>query len=379
MNLGARASVLCVPTGPDEYAVAVVRALAAVADVTFVLPEPMHARYGDDLPSTVHVHPVRWPRHRNPRGLILATAIARLARRIGPDVVHFLGDSVTWLLLALPLLPCPVVVTVHDVVYHPGDVQSRRVPMVAVRRLRRAAQALIVHGEGLKADLAATGVAPRGGIHVVDHPVLDRQVRVAKALGLARRSHDQASMVLFFGRMMAYKGLGLLIEASDIVARHIPQVRFVVAGQGPELERLRSELVRRSWFEIQDRYVPDAEATQLLLDADLLALPYVEASQSGVASLAIGLGLPVVATDVGALGSLVRKTGIGPVVNPDAVEIAGAIIDMLSCPAQLAAYRDNAHRAATEVLSPGHIARNTLDAYHAAGACPVDRRRAWVT
>ena len=38
MSLGKRPRILCLPTGPDEYAVAVVRALAAVADVTFVLP-----------------------------------------------------------------------------------------------------------------------------------------------------------------------------------------------------------------------------------------------------------------------------------------------------------------------------------------------------
>ena len=191
MSPSTHPRVLCLPTGPDEYAVAVVRALATMAEVTFLLPQAMLTRYRDDLPSTVRIHPVRWPRHRDPRSLLLVAAIARIARRTRPDVVHFLGDSVTWLALALPLLSRPLVVTVHDVRYHPGDMQSRRVPMATVRYLRRAAQALIVHGQGLKADLAATGVAPPGGIHVVEHPVLDRQVRLARRLGLRRRSDDQ--------------------------------------------------------------------------------------------------------------------------------------------------------------------------------------------
>ena len=71
MSDGKRPRILCLPTGPDEYAVAVVRALAAVAKITFVLPKAMLARYRDDLPPTVRVLPVRWPRHRDPRNLLL--------------------------------------------------------------------------------------------------------------------------------------------------------------------------------------------------------------------------------------------------------------------------------------------------------------------
>ena len=53
MYVAHRPRVLCLPTGPDEYAAAVVRALAGAADVEFILPEPMLDRYRDDLPAGV--------------------------------------------------------------------------------------------------------------------------------------------------------------------------------------------------------------------------------------------------------------------------------------------------------------------------------------
>ena len=363
MSLGKRPRILCLPTGPDEYAVAVVRALAAVAEVTFVLPKAMLARYRDDLPPTVRVIPVRWPRHRDPRNLLLVATLARIVWRTKPDVIHFLGDSVTWLLLALPFVRCPIVVTVHDVRYHPGDTQSRRVPMATVRLLRRAAHALIVHGDRLKEDLAATGLAPPGGVHVVEHPVLDRHVRLAHRLGLRRRLDDGVPIVLFFGRIIAYKGLGLLIEASDRVIRSIPNVRFLVAGEGPDLARWRHELSRRPWFEVRDRYVPDAEMAQLLLDAHLLVLPYFEASQSGVVTLAAGFGRPVVATAVGELGELVKLTNMGAVVAPKAKPIADAIGYLLRHQAAYTWHAANAVEAARGLLSAHSIAKKTFHVY----------------
>ena len=364
-----RLRILCLPTGPEEYAVALVRALAAVADVDFVLPKAMLARYRDEVPATVRVHPVSWPRHRDPRNLLLLAAILRVVWRAKPDLVHFLGDSVTWLLLALPLIRCPVVVTVHDVSYHPGDTQSQTVPMATVRLLRRAASALIVHGEGLQADLVATGVAPTDGIHIVDHPVLDRHVRLAKRLGLRRRTDDRAPIVLFFGRIMAYKGLSLLIEASDQVVRTVPETKFVVAGQGPDLAHWSGELASRTWFEVRERYVPDAELAQLLLDADVLALPYLEASQSGVAALGIGAGLPIAVTAVGELGRTVYQTGNGLVTGTNPQDFATAILRLL---AERSVARSNGSEPrvpSTSPLSPESVARRTLAIYDSTMEC----------
>ena len=369
MSSSDRPRVLCLPTGPDEYSVAIARALASEAQVHFVAPRPLIERYRDDLPTGLTLHPLRWPRHRDPRNLALVARILRLVRAVRPDVVHFLGDSVVWLVLGLPALRrLPLVVTVHDVHYHPGDVQSRTVPMATVRLLRRAADALIVHGPDLRAELLATGVRPRAGAHVISHPVLDRHRRLAEYAGLARSASAGAPRILFFGRMMAYKGLGLLVEASDRVAASCPDARFVVAGRGPDLDRWRRQLAVRPWFEVRERDIPDLEVAQLFLDADLVVLPYLEASQSGVAALAAGFGRPVVATAVGELGVLVKATNMGPVVPPEATALADAIIGLVRRPEQRAQHAACATAAAQGELAPRDVAAATLRVYRHAVA-----------
>ena len=363
MNSSSGLRVLCLPTGPDEYSVALIRALANEAAVDFIAPAPMVDRYRADLAETVTVHPMRWPRHRDPRNVALVAGILRVTRSARPDVVHFLGDSVVWLVLGLPLLRrVPLVVTVHDVDYHPGDVQSQTVPRTTVRLLRHAADALIVHGPDLHHQLLATGVRPVAGVHTISHPVLDRHRRLAERAGLVRGPSD-GPRILFFGRMMAYKGLRLLIEASDRVAASCPNVRFIIAGRGPDLDCWRAQLAARPWFEIRDRHVPDLEVAQLFLDAELVVMPYIEASQSGVAALAAGFGRPVVATAVGELGRLVASTNMGPVVPPEATALADAIVNLLLDPERRAQHAACAAAATEGELSPRCVAAETASVY----------------
>lgn len=369
MTEARRLRVLCLPTGPDEYAIAMVRALSNSVDVILLASPALIERFHADIPPAVEVHVVPWPRHRDPRNLILLARILTRIQIAKPDVIHFLGDSVVWLALAMPVLRrWPVVVTVHDVTYHPGDSQSQTVPMSTVRLLRRAADAIIVHGLTLADDLTRSGIRPKGGIYSIPHIVLDRHVRIASQRFLERRASDGTRRILFFGRVMAYKGLGLLIEASDRVLESMANVRFVVAGRGPDLDQLRPRLEERPWFEVHDRYVDDVDVAQLFLDADLVVLPYVEASQSGVVAIAAAFGVPVVATEVGELGKLVRTAKMGIVAQANHHEVAEAIQLILRDEVlhwQLATASKN---AASTIMCPKNITASTIAVYNMARA-----------
>jgi glycosyltransferase involved in cell wall biosynthesis len=107
-------------------------------------------------------------------------------------------------------------------------------------------------------------------------------------------------------------------------------------------------------------------------------MPYIEASQSGVAMLAAGFGRPVVATAVGELGALVEATGMGLVVAPSAAALATAIVDLLQRPEQRARHAACAVAAARGELAPRRIATETVSVYRHAlvvrgqsrGRCP---------
>ena len=64
-------------------------------------------------------------------------------------------------------------------------------------------------------------------------------------------------------------------------------------------------------IDIYDGYIPDKEVEKFFVASDLVVLPYISATQSGIAQIAYGFGKPVVATNVGGLPDIVsdRKTG----------------------------------------------------------------------
>lgn len=271
-----------------------------------------------------------------------ALSVGRRSRSLRPDVVH-VHPNVSPVLFAIAP-PAPVVLTIHDVVPHPG--QPRR--GVAKRQVQRAwerrAAGFVVHGEDLRLLLR-----PRSG----DRPVavVPHGVRPAPQ---PDPIPDRPS-ILFFGRLEPYKGLGVLMQAMQLVWEVRPDVELVVAGKGPsESELLDDPRIRRL-----TRYVPEEEVPELFRRARLLVAPYIEGSQSGVVSLACAQGVPSVVSSVGALPSLVVDPG--QVVPPGAPDrLAAALIGNLDHDADM---RRAVHRRAQQELSWRAAAELTLRLY----------------
>ena len=81
--------------------------------------------------------------------------------------------------------------------------------------------------------------------------------------------------------------------------------------------------------------VPDDQVPAYLAAADAVLLPYRRShiGTSGVLQRAAASGRPVVATDVGQVGPLVRDNGLGVVVEPESPQaLADGIADLLSRP-----------------------------------------------
>ena len=90
-----------------------------------------------------------------------------------------------------------------------------------------------------------------------------------------------------------------------------------------------------------DRYVPDEELALLFEQSDLVVLPYLSVTTSAALGRAIGHGVPLVVSEVGDLGDIVREHSIGGVAEPgNPATLARAIIDSLE-PTQLELYRQN--------------------------------------
>lgn len=356
--------VVCLQTGPLDYCVEFAQAAAAHAELLLVGPAHELAAVRDQLAPRVELAALPWPRHRSIANLRLLRDVLARIREHRPDVVHFLGDATLWLNLALPFLRhLPKLVTIHDVHLHPGDVQSRRVPRLTVHQLRRSADLLIVHGADQQRQAMAQLGRPAGEVRVLPHPALLRYARLAARDGLERRPGGPPS-VLFFGRLMRYKGLPHLLEAWPAVAASLPGARLVLAGSGPDAPWLEQATLGLPGVALVDRRLDDRATAQAFLDADLVVLPYIEASQSGVLALAAAFGRPVVASEVGDLAATVRATGMGLLVPPgDPPALAAALLRALADPDERARLAAASTAAAAGPLAPETVGRLAHEVY----------------
>jgi glycosyltransferase involved in cell wall biosynthesis len=227
-------------------------------------------------------------RRFGPEGIVAMLAARREIRRWRPDVVSaHSNDDPRLLFLSRGT---PLVYTVHDPQPHPGAQKPSRRERLAAAAWLRAADCVVVHGEGLVGELPEA--ARRKSVRVVPHGI-DVQDEP-----LARPPED---VVLLFGRMESYKGVPVLVDAMQRVWEKRPMTKLVVAGRGPAAANVPHD----ARIELIARYVSELELRRLLERATVVVLPYTQASQSGVGLLSIAHGIPIVVTNVGGLPDLV--------------------------------------------------------------------------
>jgi glycosyltransferase involved in cell wall biosynthesis len=111
-------------------------------------------------------------------------------------------------------------------------------------------------------------------------------------------------------------------------------------------------------------YVPMREVGTYFCAADLVLLPHVRGSVSGVLLAAYGYGRPVVATAVGGMPELVEEGRTGALVPPGSAEaLADAITRSLECPERLAEMGALARERARRLHAWPDVARRTAAVY----------------
>jgi glycosyltransferase involved in cell wall biosynthesis len=282
------------------------------------------------------------------RRLLVAQAVARSAARVVREVGRsgrydaavlqwelpfpILTDA-TRLLLRARRRPA-VGYVLHNVVpfnrkagdrLHTGGGRTRRLLAGLLPRF----DVVFVHGDRGLADYRATW--PAADVNVIPHG--DEGI-----FGPVLTAPAPEERVLFFGDWRKVKGLDVLMAAFDELLTRRPGACLTIAGapapadydDGPLRDWAER---RRSSVTVLPRYVPMEQVPGLFASARVVVLPYLAASQSGVAHLAMTFGRAVVASRVGALPEAVDDGVTGLVVEPgDPVALADALAAVLADP-----------------------------------------------
>lgn len=172
------------------------------------------------------------------------------------------------------------------------------------------------------------------------HPIYDQYLNDHMDRESARKHlgySDSTDLVLFFGLIRKYKGLHDLIKAMELLPDHISLL--IVGECYANQKELEDDIFsarlsdRIHWI---NEFVPDSDVSLYFNAADIVALPYRRATQSGVAQIALSFGRVLVLTDTGGLSELVDVGRTGFLAEPESpTSIAESILsgfELLSDP-----------------------------------------------
>jgi len=137
-------------------------------------------------------------------------------------------------------------------------------------------------------------------------------------------------LVLFFGLIRNYKGLDMLLDAMNELKSN-PNINLVIAGEFYEDKQPYLDLIKKYGIENQvilhGKFIANEDVKLYFSAADLVALPYRSATQSGVTQVSFHFEVPTLVTNVGGLGEIIPDKVAGYVVESNGKSIADGIKD----------------------------------------------------
>ena len=251
-----------------------------------------------------------------------ARCAARLARYF--DLVHCTGwDASLWGRIGGLAARKPVVVTEHalargEQVSRTGKPRGRAIAMHN-RLLAPFTYATIAVAERQDELLRSEGVPQHRIVHIPNGVPLDA-IRATAAGGVARAElgvPEQARLVVQVGRLEPLKRQRWTLEAAAVLRERGDDVHVLLVGDGSDRDGLEAEIAARGWSGWAHLAGIRADVPRLIALSDLAVLPSSTEALPMAMIEAMAVGVPLVTTDVGDMGRVLRESGEGVTVAVD--------------------------------------------------------------
>jgi glycosyltransferase involved in cell wall biosynthesis len=233
-----------------------------------------------------------------------------------PDVIilQWWTSSVAHMHLLLKLFASylhkpKIIIEFHEVVdpFEESLLPIRLYSKITGKFLRKNLDAYITHSESDKQLVAKRYSITPEKIHVILHGLYDQYGELLDIKDAREKlSINEEFVILFFGLIRKYKGIFNLINAFEqLPSKILEKSRLLIVG---EIWEDRKELLNRikvsplqDKITLVDEYIPDEKVNLYFSASDVVVLPYLRASQSGIAHIAMSFGKPIVVSEVGGL------------------------------------------------------------------------------
>ena len=282
--------------------------------------------------------------------------LIRFMRRWRPDIVHshaFRADL--WCGLAGRLTGVPLIVSTirnHDsqVLRMEHSFLVGRLAALVSRLALALADAVVAVSAGVAEYLTGDQHVPASKIHVIRNGFdFERLTGVRANRDTIRAElgwHAGDVVVGTLAILKPRKGLTYLIQAASLVLSAHPRARFFIAGEGPDREALKAEIVRLGLEERVHLLGQRSDPLALLDLADIYVLPSLFEGLPRSLLEAMAFAKPVVVTDIGGSREVVQHQVSGLIVAPrDATGLAEAISLLVASPDLRRDYGEAGRRA----------------------------------
>ena len=308
------------------------------------------------------------------KALSYAWSLARVAAsclRHKPRIVHIQWTKFPWLdtlfLKAITRRHIRVVYTAHNVLPHADLGQKQK---DTYRRYYQLLTHIIVHATATKQELVTQFDIDAHKVSVVPHGLIKIDHNPETVASLAKEWRDKLHGKIVFstlGFQKSYKGVHLLTRlwSEEPLIKNNPDIHLIIAGkQFAPVDT--TPLEGQEGVTIINRYIDDNEYMALSAITDVMLMPYLAISQSGVLISAINEHIPILVSDVGGLTDPLAIAPIGWNIGaPTCDNLRKAILDIVSHPDTINAikHNDEAWQRLADAYSWKQIGKTTSTIY----------------
>ncbi len=199
-----------------------------------------------------------------------------------------------------------LILEMHEIVdpLEAGKPVLRLYSRIMGRLIMNRAGAFVVHSDTVKKQAIEAYHLNKDKVFIIPHGVYNSYLQTCtqdsarKELGI-----NEKFVVLYFGMIRKYKGVPCLVQAFNKLPPEIAfNSRLIIAGENWGDEEGLETLIKASPYNkqitFQAEFVPDSAVPKYFSTADVVVLPYLRSAGSGVASLAMAFGKPIIISDL---------------------------------------------------------------------------------
>jgi glycosyltransferase involved in cell wall biosynthesis len=187
-----------------------------------------------------------------------------------------------------------------------------------------------------------------------------------KELGL-----DSGPVIGLAARLMEQKGIIFLLQAMPELIRRFPGIQLLIAGSGDEEANLKASAASLGIAGHVRFLGVRLDIPELIRAFDVYVIPSIWEGLPMALLEAFAAGLPVVAADVGGIGTVMRHRENGSLVPPrDPSALAAELAEVLSNPQLQRRYREEGRRTFQEHYSATAMTSRYAAAYAKAAGEP---------